>query len=80
MSPGYEIALYSGASASTFLLAVLMLRWARPVNGELSHKLRRAGMETFIAGAVTTVALLGLACTIGAVLAVLKLVIGARPI
>lgn len=80
MSPGYEIALYSGASASIFVFAVLMLRWARPVNGELSHKLQRAGMETFIAGVVTAAALLSLACTIGAILAVLKVTIGARPI
>jgi hypothetical protein len=57
-----------------------MLRWARPVNGELSHKLQRAGMETFIAGVVTAAALLSLACTIGAILAVLKVTIGARPI
>jgi hypothetical protein len=72
MPGGQETAIYVAAAAPCFLAVALLLHWARPVNGELSPKLRRPGMETLVSGVATLTALTGLAFTIGAVLGTLK--------
>lgn len=72
MPAGQEIAIYLAAAAPCFLVVALMLRWARPVNGELSPRLRPPGMETLVGAVATTTAIAGVGLTIGAILAALK--------
>jgi hypothetical protein len=67
------IAIYLAAAAPCLLAVKLLLWWARPVNGELSPKLRQPGMETLVIGMATLIGSLGLAFVIGAILEALKL-------
>ena len=72
MSAGQEIAIYLVAAASCFLLVAALLRWADPVNGQLSPRLRRPGMETLVGGVASLLGVVGLGFMIGAILAALK--------
>ena len=72
MSAGQETAMYLAAAAPCFLVVVLLLRWAHPVNGELSPRLRRPGMETLVSGVATLTGIVGLGLSIGAILGALK--------
>jgi hypothetical protein len=72
MSVGQEMATYLAAAAPCFLTVGFLLRWARPVNGDLSPRLQRPGMETLVVAVASAAALLGLAFTIGAILEPLK--------
>ncbi len=69
MAAGLAIAIYVLAAALCSLLVVLLMRWAQPVAGELSPRLRSPGKETLVVGSITAIAMLGLACLIGAFLA-----------
>jgi hypothetical protein len=64
-------ALYLAAAVPCFLTAGMLLHWARPVNGKLSPRLHRNGMETLVTGLTTLAALLGLTFVIGAALGAL---------
>ncbi len=68
MSSGLLIVLYLAAAAPCVVVVALLLRWARPVNGELSPRLRKPGMETLVVGTACLTAMAGLAFMIGAVL------------
>jgi hypothetical protein len=68
MSAGQAIAIYLAAAAPCFLLVALLLRWAHPVDGQLSPRLRRPGMETLVSGVASLAAIVGLGFTIGAIL------------
>lgn len=72
MSAGQETAMYLAAAVPCFLVTALMVRWARPVNGQLSPRLQRPGLETFVSGIATMTAIVGLGFMIGAISAALK--------
>jgi hypothetical protein len=72
MSAGQAIAMYLAAAAPCFLVVALLLRWAQPVDGQLSPRLRRRGMETLVGGAAILAAIAGLGLAIGALLQALK--------
>ena len=73
MSSGHEMAIYLVGAASCVLVVLLVLRWAQPVDGKLSPKLRRPGMEILVVGFACLVAVGGLGLTIGAILVLLRL-------
>jgi hypothetical protein len=64
--------LYLGADFPCIFCLALLLRWARPLNGELSPKLHPSGMESLVIAIAVTFALLGIAFLIGAVVEVFK--------
>lgn len=66
------MAMYLAAAAPCFLVVALLLRWARPVDGQLSPRLRRPGMEVLVGGVASLAAIVGLGFTIGAILEALK--------
>jgi hypothetical protein len=72
MSLGQETAMYLAAAAPCFLVVVLLMRWARPVNGELSPRLRPPGMETLVVGVASLAGIVGIGLTIGAILRALE--------
>jgi hypothetical protein len=72
MSVGQQTAMFLAAATPCFLAAALLLRWARPVNGGLSPRLQRRGVETLVTAGTSMLAMLGLAFVIGAVLGALK--------
>jgi hypothetical protein len=59
-------------AASCLLAVVLMLRWARPVNGELSPKLRRPGMEALFTALTSMIALAGVGFMLVAIFGALR--------
>lgn len=72
MSAGQETAMYLAAAVPCFLVAALVVRWARPVNGQLSPRLRPVGMETLASGIASMTAIAGLGFMIGAISAAFK--------
>ena len=72
MSGGQEALVYFVAAMPCYLAAALLLHWARPVDGQMSPKLRWQSAETLVTGATTLAALLGFAFSIGAALGALK--------
>ena len=72
MIVGQGVATYVVAAVACFLVATLVLRWAHPVNGALSPKLRAPGMEMLVSGIATLAAMLALGFTIGAIVSALS--------
>jgi hypothetical protein len=71
MSAGQQMAIYLAAAVPCFLVVALLLRWAHPVDGQRSPRLRRRGMETLVGGVATVAAITGIGFVIGAILAAL---------
>jgi hypothetical protein len=72
MSIPLNTLLYFGGAFPCIFLVALLLRWARPINGELSPRLQRPGMESLVIAIAVTLALLGIALLIGATLEAFK--------
>lgn len=65
------MAIYLAAAGPCFLVVALLLRWAQPVDGRLSPRLRRTGMETLVGGVASLAGVVGLGFVIAAALAAL---------
>jgi hypothetical protein len=72
MSSGQAIALYLASAVPCLLVTALLVRWGRPVGGQLSPRLQQRGMETVVAGTASFAAIVGVGFVVGAVLEVTK--------
>jgi hypothetical protein len=72
MNVGTGTIMYFAAAVLCFVVVSFVLRWARPVNNELSARLRRPGMEGLITAIAVMTSLMGLAFIIGGLLGSFK--------
>lgn len=72
MMPATQIVMvYLAAAVGCFLALGFIIWWARPVNGDLSPRLTKRGMEVLVNAVASTTAIAGMGFMIGAILALL---------